>query len=66
MVVIMARLIRTNELKLDKVRHAGVIAGLKGRSTDQCPWDVKSKKAAWLEGWREGHESFKNGSFWLH
>lgn len=62
----MARLIRGHGLKLQKVKHAGVIAGLKGRDSDNCPWDDRSKKAAWMEGWREGYENYKDGSFWIH
>ena len=62
----MGRLIRGSELRLEKVKHAGIIAGLRGKSTGQCPWEDKSKRAAWIEGWREGNENFKDGSFWIH
>lgn len=62
----MARLICTKSLKLNKIRHAGVVAGLRGRSREQCPWLSQDKKTAWLQGWREGYDNYTSGSFWIH
>ena len=62
----MAKLICTETLRLKKIRHSGIVAGLKGRSSDQCPWQDHSKRCAWIEGWREGHENYQSGSFWIH
>ena len=62
----MSKVSCSQELKSQKIRHAGLIAGLRGRSSDKCPWQNESKRAAWIEGWRDGREGFLEGTFWLH
>ena len=62
----MKKLVRTPEMKVEKIRNSGLLAGLAGRSSEQCPWEQMSKKAAWMEGWREGREGYQNGTCWLH
>lgn len=53
-------------------KRKGFIAGLQGKSEDECPYrDIRAGKYdqvvtwsrgfqhAWLEGWREGHKKYQ-------
>jgi ribosome modulation factor len=38
-------------------------AGIKGRSTEQCPYkSLVDLRAAWLRGWRVGRDELVSGS----
>jgi ribosome modulation factor len=41
----------------------GYRAGVRGRSTEQCPYiSVIDLRASWLRGWREGRDELISGT----
>jgi len=57
---------KMNTHKRDRSERAfvhGHRAGLKGRSTEQCPYiSLIELRAAWLRGWRTGRDEMVSGT----
>ena len=53
------------EHKRNKVKRAfnqGYKAGMRGRSTDGCPYTtVANERGSWMAGWRDGRGNFLSG-----
>lgn len=50
--------------KRDRTNRAyskGYMAGLDGRSQDNCPFDALEARTNWMAGWREGRTDHING-----
>ena len=50
--------------KVDKVNrafHQGYIAGIRGRSSEECRYSTANVRGSWLGGWRAGREDYKSG-----
>lgn len=51
-------------VKRDSLKRAfaqGFRAGIKGHSSDDCPYTNTNKRGQWLGGWRDGHSDYVIG-----
>ncbi|WP_417585211.1 ribosome modulation factor [Nitrincola sp.] len=43
------------------LHNRGFMAGLTGRSREECPVQIADLRSHWMNGWREGREAHWNG-----
>lgn len=47
---------------VDRAFNKGYKAGMRGRSTDGCPYvTVAVERGSWMAGWRDGRNGFLSG-----
>lgn len=47
--------------KLERAFHSGYKAGIKGRSSINCPYSLAEVRGCWMGGWREGRDDVTSG-----
>lgn len=47
--------------KVERAFHLGYKAGIRGKSSNLCPYTVPETRGSWMGGWREGRENLKGG-----
>jgi ribosome modulation factor len=40
----------------ERAYSRGYLAGLQGRSRDNCPFEEEAMRQTWMNGWREGRD----------
>lgn len=54
---------RQKRNKLTRAHNKGFAAGIKGKSSDNCPFNSCDIREYWLSGWREARTALSNGYF---
>ncbi len=50
--------------KIDRAYHLGYRAGVRGKSTDLCPYSVAETRGSWMGGWRDAKGALDPG-IWI-
>lgn len=47
--------------RVDRAYHSGYKAGVRGKSSNLCPFGIPETRGSWMGGWREGRNDLKGG-----
>lgn len=47
--------------RLSRAHNRGFVAGLHGRSREECPYQNLSIREHWMSGWREARANIQTG-----
>jgi ribosome modulation factor len=54
---------RQKRNRFTRARSKGFTAGIKGKSSDACPFNSCDIKEYWLNGWRDARKALNSGYF---
>lgn len=49
--------------RTERAHNKGFIAGINGKSSEQCPFSAANARESWLGGWREARTEISKGFF---
>lgn len=49
--------------RLERAQARGYQAGINGRSSEDCPYQMADARTNWLGGWREAREDLQSGLY---